>query len=276
MATANHTDKAPRRIAVILGAGRSGRRLLDLVLPLVARDRDVEMQGVFLEEAELQHAAELPFVKELCRVTFSVREFTSDQFERALALRMRSAQRALELLARRIGVQHSFRNVRGPALRLLIETASVSDVTVFEPARMLAPPAPSPARIRPRPRRVVAAVGEPAAGRKALLAAMHLADGDASRLSVLAAPELAQDPAVMETLFRSVAREQPLRVRLVPAEAGIRGLVDAAHAEGAALFVVAATDDLLQAPNLQVLRERLRCPICLVRRWGETTAASTR
>jgi hypothetical protein len=246
MATANHTDKAPRRIAVILGAGRSGRRLLDLVLPLVARDRDVEMQGVFLEEAELQHAAELPFVKELCRVTFSVREFTSDQFERALALRMRSAQRALELLARRIGVQHSFRNVRGPALRLLIETASVSDV------------------------------GEPAAGRKALLAAMHLADGDASRLSVLAAPELAQDPAVMETLFRSVAREQPLRVRLVPAEAGIRGLVDAAHAEGAALFVVAATDDLLQAPNLQVLRERLRCPICLVRRWGETTAASTR
>ena len=85
---ANPPDKAPRRVAVILGTGGSGRKLLDLVLPLLLRDREIEMHGVFLEEAEVQHAAELPFVKELCRVTFSVREFTSDQFERSLALRM--------------------------------------------------------------------------------------------------------------------------------------------------------------------------------------------
>jgi len=271
---ANPTDKAPRRIAVILGVGRSGRVLLDLVLPLLAHDRDVEMQGVFLEEAELQHAAELPFVKELCRVTFSVREFTSDQFERALALRMRTAQRALAVLARNTGVPHSFRNVRGPALRLLLETASASDVTIFEPARVLAPQASQSARGHPRARRVVVAIGEADAGRKALLAAARLAEGDSARLVVLVSPELAQDPQALGALFRSVLPEQPMRVRVVPVEAGVRGLVDAAHAEGAALFVAAATDDLLQPLNLQVLRDKLHCPICLVRRWGEALSSS--
>ena len=108
---ANPPEKVTRRVAVILEAGGSSRNLLDVVLPLLGRDKAVEMQGVFLEEAELRHAADLPFVKELCRVTFSVREFNSDQFERALALRMRTAQRALSVLAKRAGVTHSFRNV---------------------------------------------------------------------------------------------------------------------------------------------------------------------
>ena len=44
-------------------------------------------------------------------------------------------------------------------------------------------------------------------------------------------------------------------------------MIDAAHAAGAGLFVVAATDELLEPVTLQMLRERLRCPICLVRQW---------
>jgi len=165
--------------------------------------------------------------------------------------------------------------VRGPALRLLLETASVSDVTIFEPARVLAPPATHPARGRPRPRRVAVAISDPEAGRRALLAAAHLAEDDAGRLSVLVTPDLAADTEGLAALFRAVLPAQPMRVRVVSPEAGVRGLVDAAHAEGATLFVVAATDDLLQPPNLQVLREKLRCPICLVRRWGKSTISPT-
>ena len=130
--------EATRRVAVILGPAGGTEGFLELLLPLLARQPHVEMQGVFLEEAEVQNAAELPFVKELCRVTFSVREFNSDQFERALSLRMRTARRALAVLARRTGVTHSFRNVRGPAISLLLEAVAGSDITVFEPARMLA------------------------------------------------------------------------------------------------------------------------------------------
>jgi hypothetical protein len=271
---ANQPEKVPRRIAVILGAGQSGRKLLDLVLPLLTRDREIEMHGVFLEEAEVQHAAELPFVQELCRVTFSVREFTSDQFERALTLRMRTAQRALAVLARRTGVSHSFRNIRGPAVRLLCETARVSDITVFEPARLMAPPAARLLGAAPAPRRIVVALEDLAAGRMALLAAVHLAEGDVSRIAVLAAADLARDRPALDRLLRELLRSQPLRVRIVPPGSGVRGLVGAAHAEGAALFVSAATEDLLDPPNLQFLRERLRCPICLVRQWDERSNTS--
>jgi hypothetical protein len=266
---ANPPEKVPRRIAVILGAGQSGRKLLDLVLPLLTRDREVEMHGVFLEEAEVQHAAELPFVQELCRVTFSVREFTSDHFERALTLRMRTAQRALAVLARRTGVTHSFRNIRGPAVRLLRETARVSDITVFEPVRMMAPPATGSLSGRRPPPRIAVAMADLDAGRMALLAAVHLAEGDASRISILATADLAQDLPALERLLREFLPRQPLRVRMVPPGGGVHSLVDAARAEGAGLFVGVATEELLEPPNLQLLREKLRCPICLVRQWDE-------
>jgi hypothetical protein len=262
-------DKTPRRIAVILGSGGSGRSLLDLVPALLARDRQVEMQGVFLEEAEVQHAAELPFVKELCRVTFNLREFNSDQFERALSLRMRSARRALAVLARRTGVEHSFRNVRGPAISLLLEAASGSDITVFEPARMLAAAAGQPVR-RPHGRqRIVVAIADLKSGRRALAAAARLASNESSVILALAAPQVMRDKSGLSRVWRQLLPRRPLRVQMVPAEGGVLALVDAAHREGATLFVAAATEGILQPATLQVLRERLRCPVCLVRKWGE-------
>ena len=267
---ANRADNKPRRIAVILGTGGSGRNLLDLVLPLLARDREIEMQGVFLEEAEVQHAAELPFVKELCRVTFSVREFTSDQFERSLTLRMRTAERALSVLARRTGVLHSFRNVRGPAVRLLRETAGASDITVFEPTRRLGATVPSPIGGQRPARRVVVAVSDLESGRRALLAAGHLAAGEPGRICILATGTAADDVPALNRLCQEVLATQDVLLRMVPSLGGVKALIDATHAVGAGLFVVAATDDLLEFATLQLLRERLRCPICLVRRWDIT------
>lgn len=261
-------DNAPRRIAVILGSGGSGRSLLDLVPLLLAHDRQVEMQGVFIEEAEVQHAAELPFVKELCRVTFSVREFNSDQFERALSLRMRTARRALAVLARRIGVTHSFRNVRGPAISLLLEAASGSDITVFEPAGMRAAAASQPMR-RPRGRqRIAVAIPDLESGRRALAAAARLAADETSVITGLAVPEVMRDKTDMSRVWHELLPRRPLRVQVLPEESGLLALVDAVHREGATLFVAAATEAFLQPAALQVLRERLRCPICLVRKWG--------
>jgi len=240
---------------------------MDLVLPLLARDRAVEMQGVFLEEAEVRHAAELPFVKELCRVTFSVREFNSAQFERSLTLRMRTAQRALEVLARRTGVVHSFRNIRGPAVSLLRETASVSDITVFEPARWIEAAVPRPLRGRRPLPPIVVAVSDIEAGHMALLAAAHLAEGHLDRISVLLTGSAAEDRAAFIRLCDEKLSGRPAKIGVVETEGGVGALVSAAHREGAALFVIAATDELLEPASLQLLRERLRCPICLVRQW---------
>jgi hypothetical protein len=240
---------------------------MDLVLPLLVRDRQVEMQGVFLEEAEVQHAAELPFVQELCRVTFSVREFNSDQFERALALRMRSAQRALTVLARRTGVLHSFRNIRGPVVRLLRETASTSDIMVFEPARRLAATIPPPAGRRQRRAPIVVAISDLDSGRSALRAAGHLAEGDLARICVLATGSAGQDRAGVIRLCEDVLPGRPARLHLLSSADPVGALVATAQSEGAALLVIGATDDLLEPATLHAFRERLRCPICLVRQW---------
>ncbi len=261
---ANPPDRPAHRIAVILGSGRSSRSLLDLVLPLLGTHRDIEMQGVFLEEAEIQHAAELPFVKELCRVTFSVREFNSDQFERALTLRIRTARRALAVIARNAGVAHSFRNVRGSAISLLRETATGSDIMVFEPARMIA--ASMGHAVRPALQRIVVAVGDLDSGRKVLRAAAHLAAGRMHRLSVLLSPAAAAEENIMDHVSKELQPGKAARIRTIPGST-IRALVDAVHAEGASLLVIAATEELLEPGNLQMLRDQLRCPICLVRHW---------
>lgn len=269
MAT-NPADQAPRRIAVILGSGGSGRGLLDLVLPLLSHERDIEMHGVFLEEAEVQHAAELPFVKELCRVTFSVREFNSDHFERALSLRMRTARRALAVLARRTGVTHSFKNVRGPAVSLLLDAATGSDITVFEPAGMMAAAVSRPVR-GPRDRqRIAVAMSDLESGRGVLAAAAGLAANEASVITVLAAPQVGRDEAALSRLWHEILPRRPLRVRVMPEEASVLALLEAVYREGATLFVAAATEEILQPATLQALRERLRCPVCLVRQWGES------
>lgn len=263
---ANPPEKVRRRVAVILGPGGSSRKLLDVVLPLLGRDQSIEMQGIFLEEAELKHAAELPFVKELCRVTFSVREFNSDQFDRVLALRMRTAQRALSVLAKRAGVAHSFRNVRGSAAHLLFETASQADVVIFEPARNMAAAMSSrPVRTRPMPR-IVVALGDSESSGGALLAGLRLAGGDVQRLCVLLPPGSADDTDSLEKRLSRLSPGRPARVRTLP-DFSVDSLVAAARSEGASMLVLAASPDLLQANNLHVLRQNLRCPICLVRSW---------
>jgi hypothetical protein len=265
---ANPPDKATRRIAVILGPGGSSRNLLDVVSPLLGKGRAMEIQGVFIEEAGLRHAADLPFVKELCRVTFSVREFNSDQFERVLALRMRTARRALDLLARRAGVAHTFRNVRGSVDSLLKETVCQSDITIFEPVGMLAASMRSATRANFQGQRIVVHIGETESAGGALIAASQLAHGDMSRLSVLITQAATDERAELDRLMHSVLPSRPGRIRSVP-DSGTEALIASVRAESPAMLVLTATQELVASDFLSDLRKRLRCPICLVRFWLE-------
>jgi hypothetical protein len=266
-------EHQPRRIAIILGPGGSSSGLLEQLLPLLGPDRDIEMHGVFLEEAEVQYAAELPFVQELCRVTFSVREFNSEQFERSLALRMRTAQRALAVLARRAGVLHSFRNVRGSAIRLLQETAAAADITVFEPARRLSAAVARPLRsLKPR-RNVVALVRDSETAPSVLRAAAHLAEQSPRNLSVLVAPVEAGDSAMLEEDVTRVLRARPAHLGIV-SDVGADTLARAVRESAGTMLVMPATADLTSPESLRSLRERLDCPICLVRQWAQPAEAA--
>ena len=248
------------RVAIILGTGGSGRDLMDKVRPLLGKEHDVEMQGVFIEEAEIQYAAELPFVQELCRVTFDVREFTNDQFEKALELRMRSARRALDLLASRAGIRHTFRNVRGTALSLLRETAERSDITLFEPSRLYA--SGSPAGIRRR--NIVAVVTDPESVAGIIRTALRLAGGREEMLSVVMLPRPGVSTAGLAESVRNVLNGHPVQTR-VAGGGDAPAVVDVSRKMGASMLVLPASSEWMEPVALKRLRDELRCPVCLVR-----------
>jgi len=251
---------------VILGPGGASRYLLDQLRPLLATDQNIELQGMFLEEAGVRKAAELPFVKELCRVTFAVREFNSEQFERSLALRMRAARRALAVIAGHSGATHSFRNASGSAVDLMQEAVSEADITVFEPARPRMVSAISTASTTRHRPRVAALLSDLKSGQDVLRIAINLADGNFGRMAVLLMP----DPGVEVEDLRGLVSETlpggPAHVRLI-AEADFKGIASTLREWLVSMFVVPATDRLTGEEALQFLRAQIRCPVCMVRNW---------
>jgi len=227
-------DTVTRRVAVILGTGGSGQQLLNFLQPLLGKDTEINLQGVFIEDDELQRAVALPFSKELCRLTLSVREIQSARFERTMALQTRTARRAIAGLAQRMGVSHTFHKVRGSTISLLRETAHSADLTVFEPLRLFvaSPIAPPVHTSRPKQRIVVAV----------------------------------DDPATLDRLISDLLPAAPVYILLSPGSE-IQNLIAAARAERADMLVLGTSEKLLKPESLRLLIKQLRCPICLVRQW---------
>lgn len=260
----NLPERHPHRIAIVLGPGGASRYLLDCVQPLLSPDRDIELQGVFMEEAGVQHAAAMPFVKELCRVTFAVREFDGEQVERALMLRMRTARRALAVLAERSGASHSFQSLRGSAIELLRRAADEADVVLFEPVHPRTFPLSAAVS---RPGRVTVLLSGPESGPRVLRAASGLVRGDARRISCLLLPGRDTAASELENLVRSHFADSVSPRRLQQGDPG--QLAVAVRETSASLLVVPADGPLTAPPMMRFLREQIRCPVCLIRRWEE-------
>ena len=260
-------DTVTRRVAVVLGTSGSGQQLLNVLKPLLGKDTDFDLQGVFIEDDELQHAVALPFSKELCRLTLSVREIQSAQFERNIALQTRTAHRAIAGLARRMGVSHTFRKVRGSTISLLRETVHSADITVFGPLRIFTASPIAPPVLGHRPQqRIVVAIDDLATGAETLIAAALLAEGEMHRVSVLLTSAVPTKLAALDRLISDLLPTAPARILLLPGP-GMQSLIAAARAEHADMLVLGASEELLKPESLRLLIEQLRCPICLVRQW---------
>jgi hypothetical protein len=264
-------DKVTRQIAVVLGTSGSDQPLLDVLRPLLDKDAEINLQGVFVVDDELQQAAALPFTKELCRLTLSVREIQSARFERTIALRTSIARKAVAGLALRMGVPHTFRKVQGSTVSLLRETVHSADITVFEPLRIFAaPPVTPPVHTRRSQQRIVVAIDDLAMGARALIAASLLAEGEMRRISVLL---IATAPAEQEALHRMISKllpSEPASIQLLSTP-GVQHLIAAVRAENAGMLVLGASEKLVKSESLRSLREQLQCPVCLVRRWDGST-----
>jgi len=258
-------DTVTQQIAVILGTSGSGQPLLNILRRLLGKDTGTELHGVYIENDELQRAAALPFVKELCRLTLSVREIHNTQFDRTTALRMRTARSAVEELARHMGVPHTFREAQGSTIRLLRETVHSSDVTVFEPLSRLAGPTIRQSMHGERvPRRIVVVIDEVETGDEALLIATLLAESDTRRISILLRAETPAELEVMDNMISDLLPAGTKRLLLLP-DHGVQHLIAAVLAERADMLVLGASEELLKTESLGSLLKQLNCPICLVR-----------
>lgn len=248
-----------------MGASGSGQPLLNILRQLLVRDAGIELHGVFIEDEQLQRAAALPFVKELCRLTLSVREIQGNPFDRSIALRMRSARSALERLAQLTGVPHTFRTAQGSTLNLLSETVHSANITVFEPLRKFAAPALGQTSYYSHPaRRIVVVIDNIITGDEALLTAALLAKGRTDRITILLRAKTASELKAMEQMIRELLPNRPTRLLLLP-DPGIEHLIASVRAERAEMLVVAATEEILKPESLGSLLQQIECPICLVR-----------
>ena len=258
-------DTVTQQIAVILGTSGSGQPLLSILRRLLGKDAVTELHGVFIEDDELQRAAALPFVKELCRLTLSVREIHNTRFDRTIALRMRTARSAVEELARLMGVPHTFREAQGSTISLLREAVHSSDITVFEPLRKLAaPPIRQSVRGERSPRRIVVVIDDVETGDEALLIAALLAESEIHRISILLRAESPPELEAMDNMISDLLPAGPKRLLFLP-DHGVKTLIAAVLAERADMLVLGASEELLKTKSLGLLLKQLECPICLVR-----------
>ena len=266
---ANTPETVTQQVAVILGTSGSGQPLLSILRRLLGKDAVTVLHGVFIEDDELQRAAALPFVKELCRLTLSVREIHSARFDRTIALRMRTARSAVEELAQRMGVSHTFREARGSTINLLQEAAYSSDITIFEPLRKLATPgiAQSVHGERP-PQRIVVVIDNADTGDEALLIAALLAGNETQKISILLRAETPVELDAMNHLINDLLPTAPNRLLLLQ-DKSVQHLVATVLAERADMLVLGASEELLQSETLGALLRQLECPICLVRQLEE-------
>ena len=255
-----------RRITVILDVGGSGKSLLEMLPSLLGEKGDIDLDTVIVEDEAQRRAAELPFVREFCRLTMSEREFGVVELERAIALREHSLRKALAAVTDRPGIVHSLRSVKGGG-NLLKKLAAASNITMLEPLRGfrqgLVSRAISTAGVR---RHIVVAIDDWSSGTEVLMVASLLAKGNARRISVLLAGSAAATGERVDIRKVSEALSAtPAHIEILT-ELGIQPLINATLRERAATLVLGATEDLLKPESLTMLREQLRCPICLVRR----------
>lgn len=258
-------DTVTRQVAVVLGTSGAGQALLNVLQQLLGRDTPIELHGLFIEDVDLQRAAALPFAKELCRLTLSVREIQNTRFDQSIALRMRTARSAIEALAKRMGVSHTFSNTQGSTLRLLRDTVHSADITVFEPSRKLAaPPVYQFTAGHRAPRRIVAVIDNVVTGDEALLTATRLAEDQTERITILLRAESPIELQTLEHMVHELLPSRPAGLLLLP-DLEIHQLIATVLAERADMLVIGAQEELLKPRSLELLLQQLECPICLVR-----------
>lgn len=128
--TAERGTRQPHRIVVTLGDGEPEAGLLQDVMQLAA-DAVAEIEGLFIEDAELFQLAALPFAQQISRTTGHAGPIEIAEIERHLRRQAELSRELLAAAANRAGVSWRFRVTRGVLWRVLSTTIEQYDLAVL-------------------------------------------------------------------------------------------------------------------------------------------------
>lgn len=116
-----------KRVAVVLDASMQGHQAL-LEAAELAASMQAELEGVFVEDINLIHLAELPFTREIRPASMTLVTFDPGRMKRELRSLAQREQYKLESIARDRGIAHSFRIRRGSMRTEVMATVTEVDV----------------------------------------------------------------------------------------------------------------------------------------------------
>jgi len=254
------------RITLLLGGGETTRSALELLNQL-AWNRSIEALGIFIEDSSLLRLAQMPFSRELCRVTHVEAPLEKADIERQLRIQARSAKLAFESAATQAGINHSFLTRRGALAALLEQAAQEMDLMILGPARrlqQLSEPVSLNAIAHQSRQPVVAFYDGSDSAERALITAKQLAEAGDRQLSVLIASEGREGVVGLQQQAAQKLGKSNARFRSI-ATTDIETLLETCRSEHAGTLVMGVSDLLLKTRFLQELSHRLEFPALLVR-----------
>jgi nucleotide-binding universal stress UspA family protein len=123
-----------KRIVVTLENTEAGRPALDIALRLAAA-AGAELEGVFVENADLLRLAALPFLREVRPWSLAEEVLSTQRMERDLRVLARQAEAMLMQASRAMGVGCSFRIWRGHTAEELWRTGTDADILSMRAGR---------------------------------------------------------------------------------------------------------------------------------------------
>jgi nucleotide-binding universal stress UspA family protein len=270
-----------RRILVALDASRHSLAALEAAAELAA-SLEAELEGLFVEDANLLRLAGLPVAREMRYPFAAPARLDQARMERALRAQAAQARQALAAASERRHVEWSFRVVRGDVAPEVLAAALEADLLTLGKASRplirrvhLGSTARAAAERSPccvlmlqrdvgiRSPVVVTYDGTPTA-RKALRLAAHLAHEQAGNLTVLIVADV---PDAAERLRAEVCdwlrgRGLSVRYQWLPDASGAT-LTHKVRSESSGVLVLSST--ILAPEALQTLLDTVDCPVMLVR-----------
>mgnify|MGYP001819511065 CR=1 FL=1 len=271
-----------RRITVALDDSMQSSQALQEAAELAA-SLQAELEGIFIEDINLIHLAELPFTREIRPASMTQEVVNSQRMEQELRSLARQQQKKLELVANEKGIRCSFRIRRGQIKTELMEAVTEADIlTLSRPgqvaekftrqsASLSLQAAAFPAQQASPSVSVI--FGPAASERKALMAAARLASYLDVGLNILVNGEsdTETDELLHEAMVQLESQKQSVNYLRLPG-CQVSDLVKATLSSNSRVLLLNSNNSLVTDGQLWSYLEQVSCPLLIVRETAENTA----